>query len=93
MLHTRFADGTETFSNRTAPTVMQRVSARRVPLWGQASRLPDSPLRCSRHLYGRPSAKPGLFVRFDLEAVHQLVEAAEKIDHCHKLEHGGIVQT
>jgi hypothetical protein len=40
---------------------------------------------------GRPSAVPGLFVRLDLQAVHQLVEAAEQVDHCHELEDRRIV--
>lgn len=37
------------------------------------------------------SAIPGLLVHLDLEAVQELVESAEQVDHGHELKHGSII--
>jgi hypothetical protein len=38
------------------------------------------------------SSMPWLVVHFDLQSVHQLVEAAEKIDHGHNFENCFVIK-
>lgn len=48
---------------------------------------------CSRHSFsGSASPIPWFFVRFDLQAVIELVEAREQVDHGHDLEDCLIIQ-
>ncbi len=37
------------------------------------------------------SAIPGLLVHLDLEAVQELVESTEQVDHGHQFQHGFII--
>lgn len=63
-----------------AVVVELRVHARAATLFASGASW-----RCSRHLHGGPSTIPRLFVRLDLQAIHQLVEPAEQIHHSHQL--------
>ena len=81
----------------TASTLTdQRQKAARVAwsvgVWLAPFLLSKETSECSRHSDGRASSIPGFLIELDSQAVHQLVEATEQINHRHQFEHGLVIQ-
>ena len=63
-----------------------------VGVWYAPFLLSNETSECSRHSDGRASSIPGFLIALDSQAVHQLVEATEQINHRHEFEHSLVIQ-